>query len=70
MSLGKKYATFKLHKTQEHNPWIYVAYLVYLRQKEETDYNGIEVTPSPPPQYFKNEYFKNGPSFGDTLVLL
>mmetsp|Transcript_43362 Transcript_43362/g.80259 ORF Transcript_43362/g.80259 Transcript_43362/m.80259 type:complete len:217 (-) Transcript_43362:148-798(-) len=42
MSLGKKYATFKQHTTLDHDAWTYVAYLVYLRQKDETEYNGIE----------------------------
>jgi len=33
---------FDIHIKQEHNMWKYLYYLVYLKTKDETEYNGLE----------------------------
>lgn len=34
--------TFEIHIHKDHNPWKYVFYIAYLKDKDETEYTGIE----------------------------
>jgi hypothetical protein len=37
LGLGKSAASFSKHQTDEHDPWLYVFYLTYLKNKNPTE---------------------------------
>eukprot|EP00854_Cymbomonas_tetramitiformis_P005730 gene5730-6919_t len=39
---GRRSSSFNEHIEKAHNPWSYIAYLVYLKHKSSEDYNGLE----------------------------
>ena len=38
----KQGLSFENHRAVEHNPWNYVYYLTHIKEKNSSDYNGIE----------------------------
>jgi len=42
LSLGGSAPTFDQHLSDEHDPWIYVHYIAYLKKKDPTEDSGVE----------------------------